>query len=40
MAYEIGGRADKYGNRFEYNWTISKVLDVIEKKYLTLLLKQ
>lgn len=32
MAYEIGGRADKYGNRFEYNWTISKVLDVIEER--------
>ena len=32
MAYEIGGRADKKGNRFEYNWVISKVLEVIEEK--------
>lgn len=32
MAYEIGGRADKYGNRFEYNWTISKLLDVLNEK--------
>ena len=32
MAYEIGGRADKYGNRFETNWTIRKLLEVIEEK--------
>lgn len=32
MAYEIGGRADKYGNRFEQNWTISQLLDVVEEK--------
>ncbi|MDO5519780.1 MAG: hypothetical protein Q4G58_04730 [bacterium] len=32
MAYELGGRADKFGNRFEYNWTISKVLDVVQEK--------
>ena len=32
MAYEIGGRADKYGNQFEYNWTIYKLLEVIEEK--------
>ena len=32
MAYEIGGRADKYGNRFEINWTIRKLLEVIEEK--------
>ena len=32
MAYEIGGRADKYGNRFEYNWTISRLLDVLNEK--------
>lgn len=34
MAYEKGGRADKYGNRFEYNWTINKLLDVINEKIL------
>lgn len=32
MAFEVGGRADKMGNRFEFNWTISKLLDVIEEK--------
>lgn len=32
MAYENGGRADKYGNRFETNWTIRKLLEVIEEK--------
>lgn len=32
MAYELGGRADKYGNRFEINWTIRKLLEVIDEK--------
>ena len=32
MAYEIGGRADKYGNRFEFNWTINKIIDIIDEK--------
>lgn len=32
MAYEIGGRADKYGNRFEINWTIKKIIDIIDEK--------
>lgn len=32
MAYEVGGRSDKYGNRFELNWVLSKLLDVIEEK--------
>lgn len=32
MAYEVGGRADKYGNRFELNWVIKKLLDIIEEK--------
>ncbi len=32
MAYEIGGRADKFGNRYEYNWIIHKILDVAEEK--------
>ena len=31
MAYEGCGRADKYGNRFEYNWVVYKLLDVIEE---------
>lgn len=32
MAYETGGRADKYGNRFELNWTIKKIIDIIDEK--------
>ena len=32
MAYETGGRADKYGNRFELNWTIKKIIDFIDEK--------
>ena len=32
MAYEIGGRADKYGNRFENNWVVYKLLDILEEK--------
>lgn len=32
MAYPTGGRSDKYGNRFEYNWTIEKLLDVIDEE--------
>lgn len=32
MAYEKGGRADKLGNRFEYNWVLHNLLQVIEEK--------
>ena len=32
MAYEKGGRADKNGNRFEINWTIRKILDILDEK--------
>lgn len=32
MAYEKGGRADKAGNRFEYNWIIYNLLQVIEER--------
>ena len=28
MAYPKGGRADKYGNRFEYNWAIFELQNV------------
>lgn len=31
MAYENGGRSDKYGNRFENNWVIYKLLDLAEE---------
>lgn len=39
MAYEMGGRADKYGNRFEYNWVVCKLLDVIEEKLACVILE-
>ena len=39
MAYPIGGRADKYGNRYEYNWTINKLLDVIDEDILSITLE-
>ena len=39
MAYEKGGRADKYGNRFEYNWVVCKLLDVIEEKIACVILE-
>lgn len=32
MGYEKGGRADKAGNRFEYNWTIYNLLQVVDEK--------
>lgn len=32
MGYEKGGRADKAGNRFEYNWILYNLLQVIEEK--------
>ena len=32
MPYEKGGRADKYGNRFEARWIVYQLLDVLEEK--------
>lgn len=32
MGYEKGGRADKAGNRFEYNWILYNLLQVIEER--------
>lgn len=32
MAHEIGGRADKFGNRFELNWVLRQLLEVISEK--------
>ena len=32
MGYEKGGRADKAGNRFEYNWILYNLLKVIEER--------
>ncbi|NWL88482.1 hypothetical protein DMN77_12970 [Paenibacillus sp. 79R4] len=32
MPYELGGRADKSGNRFEIRWTIYQILEVLDEK--------
>ena len=32
MPYEIGGRADKQGNKYEFNWIILKFIDIISEK--------
>ena len=32
MGYEVGGRADKDGNRYEFQWIIFKLLDVLSEK--------
>jgi hypothetical protein len=32
MPFETGGRADKFGNRYENKWVILKLLDLIEEK--------
>ena len=39
MAYEGSGRSDKYGNRFELNWTIKKLLDVIEENIVSVVVE-
>jgi hypothetical protein len=32
MPYELGGRADKSGNRFEVRWVIYQMLKVLDEK--------
>lgn len=32
MPYELGGRADKNGNRFEIKWVVYQMLRVLEEK--------
>ncbi len=32
MPYEIGGRSDKHGNRFEVRWVIYQILKVLDEK--------
>lgn len=32
MPYELGGRADKHGNRFEIRWVIYQMLKVLDEK--------
>lgn len=32
MPYEIGGRADKLGNRFEVRWVIYQLMEILEEK--------
>jgi len=32
MPYELGGRADKSGNRYEIRWTIYQIIEVLDEK--------
>ncbi|CRH92922.1 Uncharacterised protein [Chlamydia trachomatis] len=32
MPFESGGRADKLGNRYEFNWIVLKFIDIIAEK--------
>lgn len=32
MPYELGGRADKLGNRYEFNWIVLKLIDIVAEK--------
>ncbi len=32
MPYESGGRADKLGNKYEFNWIVLKFIDIISEK--------
>lgn len=32
MPYEIGGRADKLGNKYEFNWIVLKFIDIVAEK--------
>ncbi|GIP59880.1 hypothetical protein [Paenibacillus woosongensis] len=38
MPYEIGGRADKHGNRFETRWIVYQILEVLDERldYITI----
>lgn len=31
MSYEVGGRADKLGNRYESRWVVNKLIDIIKE---------
>lgn len=32
MPHEVGGRADKHGNRYEVRWVIHQLLDILAEK--------
>ncbi|TDE67045.1 hypothetical protein E0E02_09130, partial [Streptococcus sp. KCJ4932] len=32
MPYESGGRADKLGNRYEFNWIVLKIIDIVAEE--------
>ena len=32
MPFESGGRSDKLGNRYEFNWIVLKFIDIISEK--------
>lgn len=39
MPYEIGGRADKSGNRYEFRWVVYQILRILEEKINAILLE-
>ena len=36
MPYEKGGRADKAGNKYEINWIILKLLELLDEELKTI----
>lgn len=39
MAYEIGGRADKFGNRYESRWVVKKILSIVKEEIDSIILE-
>ncbi|MBE6050722.1 MAG: hypothetical protein E7214_08725 [Clostridium sp.] len=39
MSYEVGGRADKAGNRYEIKWTVYQMLKVLEEQLYSITLE-
>ncbi|CDA10181.1 hypothetical protein [Intestinibacter bartlettii] len=39
MAYEIGGRADKLGNRYESRWVVKKILSIVKEEIDSIILE-
>lgn len=38
-SYEVGGRADKFGNRYESRWVVKQMLEVINEKVHSIILE-
>ena len=37
MAYEKGGRADKFGNRYEYRWIVEQLIRLSNERIVSLI---